>query len=167
MFSPCDHCWHGRRRVPYREQSGSPLAVHGQSKRPLGLLLGAGCPASIQVDGRTETRAPHTTIDGLTTLISESIDSSKLRDQFRGLVAQLTEDQLGPPNLEAMLSRLRTLATVAGTHEIRGLTVSAIDALKPRSLTPLSKPSLSISHQVRRPMTTLPSGSAAPHGPIP
>ena len=70
------------------------------------------------------------TIDGLTTLISESIDSSKFRDQFRGLVAQLTEDQLGPPNLEAMLSRLRTLATVAGTHEIRGLTVSAIDALE-------------------------------------
>lgn len=103
----------------------------GQSKRPLGLLLGAGCPASIQVDGSNgDARPLIPTIDGLTNLISESLGASKMGDQFRSLVAQLTEDHSRPPNLEAMLSRLRTLATVAGTHEVRGLTVSAIDDLE-------------------------------------
>lgn len=103
----------------------------GQSKRPLGLLLGAGCPASIEVDGSNgEARPLIPTIEGLTKLISDSLSSSKVGVQFRGLVEQLTEDQSIAPNLEAMLSRLRTLATVAGTHEVRGLTALAIDELE-------------------------------------
>lgn len=103
----------------------------GQSKRPLGLLLGAGCPASISVERSNGEVGPLIpTIGGLTALISDSLSSSELGDQFRSLVEQLTEDESRPPNLEAMLSRLRTLSTVAGTHEVRGLTVSTIDELE-------------------------------------
>jgi len=102
-----------------------------QSKRPLGLLLGAGCPASIQVDGSNgETHPLIPTIEGLTALISGKLSTSPMGDQFRNLVEQLTEDQSSPPNVEAMLSRLRTLATVAGAHEVRGLTASMIDDLE-------------------------------------
>ena len=46
-----------------------------QSKRPLGLLLGAGCPASIQVDGRDGDREPLIpAIDGLTRRIEKTVD---------------------------------------------------------------------------------------------
>lgn len=103
----------------------------GQSKRPLGLLLGAGCPASIQVEGRSGDAQPLIPpIAGLTDLISERLSASALRDQFRGLIVQLNEDQSRAPNVEDMLSRLRTLATVVGTHDVRGLTGSTIEALE-------------------------------------
>jgi hypothetical protein len=103
----------------------------GQSKRPLGLLLGAGCPASITVVGpEGDARPLIPAIAGLTQLISESISSSNLADEFRGLIGQLTEDQSQSPNLEVMLTRLRTLSTVVGTHDVRGLTGSSINALE-------------------------------------
>lgn len=102
-----------------------------QSKRPLGLLLGAGCPASIKVDGDDGAREPLIpTIDGLTRRIEKAMASSDMADDFSKLVAQLSEDGPQPPNLEQMLSRLRTLAVVAGSHEVRGLTGDVIGELE-------------------------------------
>jgi hypothetical protein len=87
-----------------------------QSKRPLGLLLGAGCPASIQVDGDDGAREPLIpTIDGLTGRINEAMASSGMADDFNKLVAQLSEDGPKPPNLVASqrwCKRRRTQAPI-------------------------------------------------------
>jgi hypothetical protein len=100
-------------------------------KRPLGLVLGAGCPVSISVnadDGATRPLIPD--VDGLTAAINDSLSTSGLSDDHRRLVTGLTEDLGRAPNIEEILSRLRTLASIAGSQTVRGLSGSAIEGLE-------------------------------------
>ena len=106
-----------------------------QSKRPLGLMLGAGCPVSIKIpdgDGSTHPLIPD--IAGLTEAINETLSNSVLKDDHARLLEGLTEDFQRPPNIEEVLTRLRTLATIAGVRSVRGLNSSSI-ALIERAVT--------------------------------
>ena len=99
-------------------------------KRPLGLVLGAGCPVSIPApsDGAPAPLIPD--IAGLTAAINTLLSTSNLKDDHSILLAELVADLGREPNVEEILSRLRTLALVAGAQKVRNLSKSSIEALE-------------------------------------
>ena len=107
------------------------------SKRPLALLLGAGCPASIQVeddDGAKKPLIPD--IAGLTTTVNAS--ASKSCSKYTELVLRLQEDLDRPPNIEEILSHIRGLAAIVGKHQVHGMkaeTISQLEALVTAQIT--------------------------------
>lgn len=101
-----------------------------QDKRPLGFLLGAGCPASIRVKnaaGVDEQLVP--TIQGLSDLVATELRASSLKPAFERIENHLRADGK-PVNLETELSFVRGLRAVAGGAEIRSLSVADLDRVE-------------------------------------
>jgi hypothetical protein len=109
--------------VPHdpERQAGYLRQTLNQSRRPLGLLLGAGCPVAVRVDG--QPLIPD--IAGLTALIREQLAASDMSEEWDALTAQLPPDA----NVEALLSQIRSLRAVAGPDVVRGLNAQQLDAL--------------------------------------
>ena len=90
----------------------------------VGFFLGAGCPCSIQVpsengDGTSPLIAD---IEGLTKTVSAALSTSdRMAEPFRRLRNILNEDGVSEPNIEVMLSRIRSLRDAAGAAAVRGL----------------------------------------------
>ena len=102
-----------------------------QAKRPLGVLLGAGCPVSIRVKDGDGTKPLIPNIAGLTIAVNEALKSMEdLKGPHAKLTTGLNEDLGRAPNIEDMLSRLRTLATIAGKHSVRELGLDSIQKLE-------------------------------------
>lgn len=100
-----------------------------QSKRPLGLLLGAGCPASIRVDsgaGNQEPLIPD--IAGLTDRVNAALTSSC--EHYEAVVSRLEADLGRSPNIEETLSHIRGIAAIIGKHKIHDMDASTISALE-------------------------------------
>lgn len=102
----------------------------GQGRRPLALLLGAGCPAAVQVDraGTLESLIPD--IAGMTARVRAEVAGTSKKAALEVLDAALQADLGRPGNVEDMLTRLRTLHTIAGSDVVRGLSITEIDALE-------------------------------------
>lgn len=98
--------------------------AYSQDKRPLGLLLTAGCPLSISVGDS----ALIPDIAGLTRAVSASLpEPSKTR--LSTVVALLAADGVVNPNIEHALTLIRSLRDVAGNAIVRGFTAADLDAL--------------------------------------
>lgn len=100
-----------------------------QSKRPLALLLGAGCPASIliaQPDGSCAPLIPD--ISGLTTHINRALEKSSTH--YKSLIKRLEHDIGASPNIEDVLSHIRGLAAIVGKHKIHDMDANAISELE-------------------------------------
>lgn len=87
--------------------------VIAQGRKRIGLLIGAGAPAGIFPPGSTTPLIP--AVAGLTTMV---IDALK-EDYEKPLASVIAE--LDNPNIETILSRVRTLGSVLGKMEIHGL----------------------------------------------
>lgn len=101
--------------------------ILSHDKKPLGLFLGAGCSQSIRVNG-----AP--LIPDLVTmsgLISASITSQadETAAAMTALTQQLIDDGTPTPNLEDVLTRVRSLRQVVGNGDVRGFTLASLTAL--------------------------------------
>lgn len=114
-----------------------------QSKRPLGLLIGAGCPTSIRVDsgdGKHKPLIPD--ISGLTVQINCNLGTGDGDNSDEGayskLVERLTGDLGSTPNVEEILSHIRALASVVGRGCVHGLDAAAIDQLETSVTTEIS-----------------------------
>jgi hypothetical protein len=119
-------------------------------KTPIGLLLGAGCPAAI----RTANNAPLIPdIGGLTALVGERISASAMAPAYARLEALLRNDLSKPPSVEDMLTFIRALRTVAGTTGVRDLQAHELDSLDQHVCT-------CIAETVNQ---TLPEGATAYH----
>jgi hypothetical protein len=96
----------------------------------LAILLGAGCPLAIRVatDGESKPLIPD--VAGLTAVILERVSAGALADSLTELVTGLTSDLGREVNVEDWLTRLRSLAIVAGTSTVRGLTAGQINELE-------------------------------------
>jgi len=102
-----------------------------QGRRPLGVLLGAGCPVSVRVEsehGLSEPLIPD--VAGLTQKVKEAIVGTPFEGDHDALISGLEEDLGRPPNIEDMLSRLRTLEAIAFDHSVRDLTLESIQGLE-------------------------------------
>jgi len=101
--------------------------VLSHDKKPLGLFLGAGCSQSIRVDG--QPLIPDlATMSGL---ISASISGrgDDTAAAMTSLSQQLIDDGYAAPNLEDVLTRVRSLREVAGNGEVRGFTLATLTSL--------------------------------------
>lgn len=94
-----------------------------QDKKPIGFLLGAGCPFSIK-DGANNPLIPD--IKGLTEIVSEKIRLGPNLKSWEMILAQLKDDGCVAPNIEDILSRVRGLIDYIGSGDIRGLKKEAL-----------------------------------------
>jgi len=110
-------------------QAGQLLQCLTQDKKPLGLLLGAGCPYSIK-DEEGEALIPD--IKGLTEIVKEQVCSTDFAEPWPNVCAQLAEDGTRQPNIEDILSRVRGLREYVGSGEVRGLSKEVLEELEKR-----------------------------------
>ena len=102
------------------------------NKKPIGFLLGAGCPVAIRVRDTTEgpDRPLIPDVATLTQKVRECIESSsELSAPFACIEEHLRQDQSGQATVEDMLTHIRSLAAVAGQEEVRGLTAQQLSLL--------------------------------------
>jgi len=80
--------------------------IIAQGRKRIGLLVGAGAPAGICAPGSGKPLIP--AVAGLTDLVMEALksDSGKTLDAVRA--------EIESPNIETILSRVRSLAGVIG-----------------------------------------------------
>jgi SIR2-like domain len=87
--------------------------VIAQGRKRIGLLIGAGAPAGIFPPGSTTPLIP--AVAGLTTMVIDA-----LKEDYEKPLASVVAE-LDNPNIETILSRVRTLGSVLGKMEIHGL----------------------------------------------
>lgn len=101
-----------------------------QDKKPLGLFLGAGCPLSIKIEEGDKISPLIPDIAGITEIVKEKLSKSKdYNEQYKKLKDHFVMDGNKSPNVEEMLSHIRTLRTVVGKGTVRGLTAKELDML--------------------------------------
>lgn len=93
---------------PFKQISFLRQALE-EANRPIGILLGAGCPLAIRV----ETVPLIPAIDGMTDIIVSKVLSGDLHEPFGKIQAHLKRDKPPFPNLEDYLSHVRTLRDLA------------------------------------------------------
>ena len=96
-------------------------------KKPIGLLLGAGCPMAVPDNANTPLIPD---IAGITSLVRERLlQSVPLKDPFQTAYGHLTSDGIQTPTVEDLLTHIRALAAVAGKDTVRGLTGAQLEQL--------------------------------------
>lgn len=104
------------RQATYLRQS---LAT---DKMRIGLFLGAGCPVSIKVEDNGSIVPLIPDISGLTQAICDKIKvCSGFGDYFSTVLSHFEIDEKPNPNVEDILSHIRSLSQVAGNDTVRGL----------------------------------------------
>lgn len=101
-------------------------------KLSIGFFLGAGCPCAIRVprDGTDGGDPLIPDIDGLTQIVAAEIEcSERHKESFARLTKILAEDGYAAPNVERILSCIRSLREAAGNKEVRGLDAKSLDDL--------------------------------------
>lgn len=87
--------------------------IIAQGRKRLGLIVGAGAPVGINKPGSDDPLIP--AVEGLTKIVLLTL-KPKYGATLDGLVAEL-----GNPNIETILSRVRSLAGVIGKAKVHGL----------------------------------------------
>lgn len=87
--------------------------IIAQGRKRIGLLIGAGAPAGTYPPGSDKPLIP--AVEGLTGLVMDALEAEygKTLESVRG--------ELTTPNIEAILSRVRSLAGVIGKSKVHGL----------------------------------------------
>lgn len=96
--------------------------VLAQGRKRIGVLLGAGASASLRVNPDNGSIDPNglpiiPAIAGLTTQVLE-----ELEEEHGEALAAVQADLDAGANIEHILSRIRSLSTLLGTHELHGIT---------------------------------------------
>lgn len=68
-------------------------------------------------------------IEGITDLVRDSFRESEDQQLFQTLMDHFAVDEHGPPNVEDLLTHVRSLRSVAGNDMVRGLTATNLDKL--------------------------------------
>jgi hypothetical protein len=108
---------------------GDLRQILAQGRKRIGILLGAGAPASILIDEGTGKLSNSgkpliPTIDGLTRKVLESLDKTD-----SDIIKKVSEDLEPNPNIEKILSRIRSLSEVIGCNSIYGCDGSSLTTL--------------------------------------
>ncbi len=87
--------------------------IVAQGRKRIGLLVGAGAPVGIKMPGTDAPLIP--AVEGLTKIVLSTLNE-KYGTTLDSIVAEL-----GNPNIEILLSRVRSLAGVIGDATVHGL----------------------------------------------
>ncbi len=97
-----------------------------QDKASIGFLLSAGCGVAI----RTKDGALIPDIDGLTKAVVAELDKGECKICLKTVLSHFKEDKKSAPNVEELLSHIRSLKQVAGCGEVRGLKSSDLEKME-------------------------------------
>jgi hypothetical protein len=105
-----------------------------QNKKPIGFFIGAGCPLSIKIqknDDKESIVVP--LIPGITDL-TKAINSAIQNDfelsiRWKNLIKLFDDDKINNPNIEEILTRIRSLKSVAGNGDVRGFKFDDLEKL--------------------------------------
>lgn len=113
---------------PVRQESYLRQAL-SVGKRPLALLLGAGCPQAVKVNRGNGLEAIIPDIAGLTKCVCE-LEDAQVKTSIGKAVTQCEEDGCETANVERLLSHIRSLREVAGSkgQDVRGFDADALKA---------------------------------------
>jgi hypothetical protein len=101
-----------------------------QDKIPIGLFLSAGCPFSIRVIDGSDEKPLIPDISGLTKTIHEKMKGTgDPKEPYNKLYSQFGKDGKENPNIEDILSHIRSLRKVAGNDTVRDLSGDELDYL--------------------------------------
>lgn len=87
--------------------------ILAQGRKRIGLIVGAGAPVGIKKSGSTEPLIP--AVEGLTSIVLATLQE-KYGITLAGIVSELEN-----PNIETILSRVRSLSGVIGKATVHGL----------------------------------------------
>jgi hypothetical protein len=96
--------------------------ILGQGRKRIGFLVGAGAPAALCTPGTKDPLIP--AVAGLTKLILDA-----LKPEYGSALDALRADLGGDPNIEVLLSRTRSLASLIGATAVHGLDGSQFKTL--------------------------------------
>jgi len=105
--------------------SESLSQAYSEDKRPLGFFLTAGCPFSIRIN--VNPLIPD--MAGLTKSVEQGISKGPLQENFLRAKDALVADGNANPNIESILTFLRSLRQVAGCDQVRGFSASDLENL--------------------------------------
>jgi len=99
-------------------------------KRRLGFFLGAGCPLGIYDESGSKSIKHIPDVAGLTSSIeSELAGEKELLECWRKLKTACTSDKCKAPNVEHILTQLRTICALKGASTVDGMTVDDLSKL--------------------------------------
>ncbi len=114
---------------PHRQESYLRQCL-AHDKKPIGLLLGAGAPMAIRKESNGNNCPLIPDILELTRQVCKLLsDDPNLREAYSKLCTNFNNDGIQMPNLEEILSHIRSLRQVVGTGEARGLNISELNDL--------------------------------------
>ncbi|HVM50883.1 MAG TPA: hypothetical protein VMU04_22840 [Candidatus Acidoferrum sp.] len=99
-------------------------------KRQVGFFLGAGCPSGIyDKEGKASLKyIPD--VAALTTAVGAELDGNpEFKKCWGKLMDACKTDRLPTPNVENILTQLRTICALKGTKEVDGMTVDLLQKL--------------------------------------
>lgn len=105
--------------------------IIAQGRKRLGLLVGAGAPAGIQLPDGTGPLIP--AVAGLTERVLTSLAGSS------GKTLTAIKSEIDNPNIETILSRVRSLARVIGKTKVHGLDGAGHEELSDAICTEIGK----------------------------
>ncbi len=101
-----------------------------QDKRNIGVFLAAGCPVSIRVRSGEATEPLIPDIQGLTDYVAAQMRTTDLNAAFEKVEAHLRFDGHTGINIETQLSFIRGLKAIAGTGQVRELSMDDLNSLE-------------------------------------
>jgi len=100
-----------------------------QDKMRIAFLVGAGCPYSIE-DKSNSPLIPD--IKGLTEAVRKEVCCKEYKKPWENICSQIIEDGITQPNIEDILSRVRSLKDLAGSSDVRGLNKTTLEEIETR-----------------------------------
>jgi hypothetical protein len=106
------------------------LLCLSDNKRPIGFLLGAGCPFSIKTDEGGIQKPLIPNIEGLTEYVATMITGDEIRKSYAEICAQLKGIQGLSPNIERVLSQVRDLKNIVSKGASVGISGDCLRTLE-------------------------------------
>lgn len=114
---------------PYQEAFKMQQAIASEKMR-VAFFLGAGCPVSIRIVEGARDRPLIPAVKELTSVVRQSLEKSdEFRTSLGAINERLVSSGIGEPNIEQILSHVRSLIDVVGVGEIDGLSKSNLEEL--------------------------------------
>jgi hypothetical protein len=99
-------------------------------KRQLGFFLGAGCPLGIYDKDGNKSLKYIPDVAGLTVVVGAGLnDDGEFKDSWTKLMAACKTEKIPNPNVEHILTQLRTICALKGTAKFDGMTTDILQKL--------------------------------------
>ncbi len=101
-------------------------------KRKIGFMIGAGCPSGIYDSSDEKSIRLIPDVTGLTVAVSEELKEGRQKQCWDMIVMECQAGLKTPPNVEHVLTQVRTICALKGDSDVHGMTRVELRALDQR-----------------------------------